>query len=82
MMYAKFINEKKIEYLPKNAVLGGESFSNARLLPQKFLADFGYFPVIKQPEIDYNPEYEYLDEIYSLEGDKIIVSYKVEELFI
>ncbi len=82
MMYAKFINKDEIEYLPKNAVLGTESFSNARLLPKEKLNSFGYYEVKRadQPQYDYNTEF--LRENYTLEDDVIKVDYTVEELFI
>lgn len=82
MMYAKFINKNEIEYLPKNAVLDGESFSNARRLPKEKLGELGYYPIEYEKEPDYNAEYEYLQSVYSLEEDKIKVSYEVKELFI
>ena len=82
MMYAKFINKNEIEYLPKNAVLDGESFSNARLLPKEKLNSYGYYEVNTgiEPQYDYNTEF--LRETYSLENNIIKVDYKVEELFI
>ena len=82
MIYAKFIDKNKIEYLPKNAVLGGESFSIARLLPAEKLAKFGFYPVEYQKEPEYNAESEYLHINYEFDGEKITVSYEVRELFI
>ncbi len=81
-MYARFINENEIEYLPKNAFLGGEAFSNARLLPKEKLNAFGFYEVDRGAEPQYNSDSEFLRESYMLEGNIIKVNYKVEELFI
>ncbi len=82
MMYAKYINSNKIEYLPKNAVLGGESFSNARLLPKQKLNMLGYYEVRRSAQPQYDLDTEFLRESYTLEDNIIKVDYKIEELFI
>lgn len=80
MKFAKFINENNIEYAPKTCQVTITNLPNILESNITIQTLLDYHPVNINREPDYNPETQYLQEVYSVQNKTIVIDYVVKEM--